>query len=416
MAMQDTSVYDRTVPMGTPAGFVGSAKRRDNRRGFRIKPGWVVIAALAIGIPTMANDDATVPLAVADADLGAADTHSHKAAGTHHDHDDDHGHGIADDGDPIEREHVETKGKKGHVDLDDTPAPPDLALPAVVLPSSRPVAPGKGPGAKRVLIIGIDGVRPDALKKAKTPNMDAIARVGAYNYDARSGEVTLSGPCWTSMLTGVIRQRHGITTNRITDISKLATWPTLFHRYHQKYPRMTKASIVGWRPLNSKILTDAPINVKESGGDRTITKKSVDLLNSDPNLGLLFVHLDNVDSAGHEYGHHPSARGYLRAIWQADYRIGKILEALNARADRDEWLIVVTTDHGGSKDGSHGRSIEAHRRIFMMMSGPDVIPGEIAGQPSIMDIAASVVEHLKLPSLDRGRALDGVALALPDAK
>ena len=67
--------------------------------------------------------------------------------------------------------------------------------------------------AKKVLIVGIDGCRPDALRAARTPAMDALWQEGAYSFSAQTDERTVSGPCWTSILTGVWPEKHGVLSN-----------------------------------------------------------------------------------------------------------------------------------------------------------------------------------------------------------
>ena len=41
-------------------------------------------------------------------------------------------------------------------------------------------------GTPRVLLIGIDGVRPDVLAEVATPNIDALAAAGWYTDQART--------------------------------------------------------------------------------------------------------------------------------------------------------------------------------------------------------------------------------------
>ena len=52
-----------------------------------------------------------------------------------------------------------------------------LALLLFTLPQTLTYA--AEPPAKYVLVIGVDGLRPDALKKAATPNFDKLAQNGA---------------------------------------------------------------------------------------------------------------------------------------------------------------------------------------------------------------------------------------------
>ena len=47
------------------------------------------------------------------------------------------------------------------------------------------------------------GMRPDAILYAKTPSMDAVIQTGVFNFDTIVEEDTISGPSWSSILTGL---------------------------------------------------------------------------------------------------------------------------------------------------------------------------------------------------------------------
>ena len=57
--------------------------------------------------------------------------------------------------------------------------------------------------AKKVLIIGVDGCRPDAMEVAATPNIDNLISNGLFRPDALNDDITYSGPGWSSILCGV---------------------------------------------------------------------------------------------------------------------------------------------------------------------------------------------------------------------
>ena len=59
----------------------------------------------------------------------------------------------------------------------------------------------------RVLMIGVDGMG-SFNSRASTPNIDKLFENGAVTYTALSSRPTVSGPCWTSMLTGAIPEVH----------------------------------------------------------------------------------------------------------------------------------------------------------------------------------------------------------------
>ena len=56
----------------------------------------------------------------------------------------------------------------------------------------------------KVLIIGIDGCRPDALLAAETPNMDKLRKSGAYTFKARTDEISSSGGGLSEKKTAIL--------------------------------------------------------------------------------------------------------------------------------------------------------------------------------------------------------------------
>lgn len=76
----------------------------------------------------------------------------------------------------------------------------------------------------KVLILGIDGCRPDALQAAATPNIDGLLQESVYSYDALTEGPTWSGVGWSGMLTGVWLAKHGVTDNSFSG-SNFAAYP-----------------------------------------------------------------------------------------------------------------------------------------------------------------------------------------------
>ena len=53
---------------------------------------------------------------------------------------------------------------------------------------------GGGNAAKKVLVIGLDGIRVDILAEATTPNIDRLIAESFFNDQARTNVRTVSGP------------------------------------------------------------------------------------------------------------------------------------------------------------------------------------------------------------------------------
>lgn len=66
---------------------------------------------------------------------------------------------------------------------------------------------------KHVVVMGFDGLSPDGLENANTPNFDKLISEGASTMHARAVLPTSSSTNWASMIMGAGPEQHGITSN-----------------------------------------------------------------------------------------------------------------------------------------------------------------------------------------------------------
>jgi len=122
--------------------------------------------------------------------------------------------------------------------------------------------------AKRVLVIGIDGTRPDALLRAETPNLDRLIREGTFTDTAQvlgtryDKNDTVSGPGWSSLLTGVWADKHGVHDNAFKG-ARFEAFPHFFKRLKDARPGARTVSLVSWEPIHQFILAEADIRRTE---------------------------------------------------------------------------------------------------------------------------------------------------------
>jgi predicted AlkP superfamily pyrophosphatase or phosphodiesterase len=262
----------------------------------------------------------------------------------------------------------------------------------------------------KVLIIGIDGVRPDCLLKAKTPNLDKLWENGAYSFSAKTDPISSSGICWTAMLTGVWHEKHNVLDNDYTN-PNIAEYPHYYHRVKQQKPDSKLYSVVNWSPIH-KILQDGDADIANYLlTDEKVTNRVADLLLND-NPDAMFVQLDEVDHAGHEYVYSENSEKYLAAIEKADTLVGNMISAIQNRKtySKENWLILVSTDHGGSNKG-HGKDIPEHTTIFYFVNGNDVKKGELKHQVNVIDVAITAMQHLGV-QIEKSWKLDGKVAGL----
>jgi predicted AlkP superfamily pyrophosphatase or phosphodiesterase len=237
--------------------------------------------------------------------------------------------------------------------------------------------------SKHALVIGLDGVRVDALQQAATPHLDALIAEGTVSYDAFAGGVlgeeteqpTFSGPGWSSILTGVWTNRHGVQVN-VFDDARFDEYPHFFARIREKNPDAYLSSFVTWGPINENILSSAEADAVFSANEADASAAG------------------DVVVAG--YG--PDVPEYVDAVETVDAQIGEMVDAIDARSTHasEDWLVVVTTDHGGIGKG-HGGQSEEERTIFMIASGGSVRPGQtVHPGPGHTAVPPTVMKHLGL--------------------
>lgn len=229
---------------------------------------------------------------------------------------------------------------------------------------------------KKVLLIGIDGCVPTALTKADTPNLDALMNNGTFSLDARNPKTTMSGPGWSSILSGVWEEKHGVTNNSFKG-ANFKAYPHFFKYVKKAYPNSRTVSISEWNPINEKIANEYSDVLKSSLNAAETRERAIAELGVD-NLTSMFLQFDGPDKTGHSSGFSAENEKYIKSIEEVDAAIGGIIEAMKNRKNyaKEDWLVIVTTDHGGIGT-SHGGNSEEERTVFMIVSGNNVPKQEI---------------------------------------
>lgn len=234
---------------------------------------------------------------------------------------------------------------------------------------------------RKVLIIGMDGARSDAFQQANTPNLDALIANGLFTYDAWHCGITVSGPSWSTIMTGVWWNKHGISSNAYTG-SNFNTYPYFTTRAKEIKPNLKCIEVCEWPPLIDNVYNDSwDVKLKTPDGDGASTATVAAAQLADPDVDAMFVYFDAVDLTGHSSGFSPTNPSYIQAIENVDANIGTVLTALYARPNyaSENWLILLTPDHGGIGTG-HGGITWEERHIWWIASGPAVAHQQITSQ------------------------------------
>lgn len=163
------------------------------------------------------------------------------------------------------------------------------------------------------------------------------------------GDICWSGPGWTSACTGVWRNSHGVSGNLFAT-QQFHDYPALFQRLKAARPDAVTACAVNWAPLGEHVLRPTDHSVTHEDDDAAVLVAAQSLLRDLPRLDLLFVHLDLIDAAGHEFDYGPAVPEYVAAVKETDARLAALLRTLHFErrwVDNEDWLTLITTDHGG---------------------------------------------------------------------
>ncbi|MFI5645169.1 alkaline phosphatase family protein [Kitasatospora sp. NPDC051705] len=283
-------------------------------------------------------------------------------------------------------------------------------------------APYKGlPGGVRqakTLVIGVDGTRYDKLLSADAPNLKALMAGGMTatgNLYANPLAPTLSGPGWSTIGTGVWPDKHQVKDNTFAG-ARFDLYPDFASRLENADPATSTLVIGSWNPITANVFNGrADVRIAESENDAKTASDAADYL-ANGNPDATFLHFDEVDEAGHSYG--GASPQYTAAIHSVDALVGQVVQAVKSRATygSEDWLIVVTTDHGHTDAGGHGGNSANERQTFVIADGAGYPAGSRRYDVKPVDVAPTVLAH-EGAAIDPAWQLDGQPIdrIVPDA-
>lgn len=245
----------------------------------------------------------------------------------------------------------------------------------------------EGKNAKKAIIIGYDGCRADALTLAEK-NFSGVNKMlgngasinlvycGGVNYPAENTQDTSTAPGWCSILTGVWADKHGITGNGITKDMK---HKTLMTSLTESKVIDSASFITSW---DGHFVTDDSTYKAEKAyceekglnvafnycsTDTQSANTAIKDIKSDDCSDFIFAIYEGTDHAGHSFGFSTN-----NPIYRAGFRLNDILayrtlNAIESREtyDSEDWLIIITSDHGGFETGHGGPTIQ-ERMTFII--------------------------------------------------
>jgi len=242
-----------------------------------------------------------------------------------------------------------------------------------------------GKTVKKCYIIGFDGARCDAvtvLKGSEQSGINTAAQQGGL-YAAYCGgesfffdkQKTCTAPGWASILTGEWADVHHVYDNGMVKSNDCLTVLT-------RLVEGGKAGSAAFKCVWGGHITDANatyrdevkytqdnnINVRWEtySWDDTLQAALLDEVRNPNCADIIFSIYERPDSAGHDTGFSKDNPAYTQAIKLCDKDAYDLIQAIQSRASyaSEDWLIIITSDHGGYQTG-HGTRTFGTRTTFI---------------------------------------------------
>lgn len=213
--------------------------------------------------------------------------------------------------------------------------------------------------SRKILIICVDGLGPEYIEAASTPNMDRMTKI-----IGRSVIPSVTNVNNVSIITGSPPSVHGITSNywldrdtgeeKLMESAEFLCHPTILQR--AKDQGMSTALLTSKKKLLYLLNTGADYSLSAEEPDEEMIKKigpAVDIYSPDINPWLFraarfllkernpdILYCSTTDGMMHKYA--PDEEGSIKHIQELDSVLGEILAE---NLDRE---IYLTADHGMS--------------------------------------------------------------------
>ena len=232
-------------------------------------------------------------------------------------------------------------------------------------------------------------MRPDGFLSCGNPFAADLMKKGTYTMHGKTVFPSVTLPCHMSMFHSVPPQRHGITTNLY--MPPVRPVNGLMEQIHAA--KKTCGFFYGWEPLRD-IARPGSLNYAGYArarsyeySDRILTDQAIDYVKKyAPDFVFLYM-VETDEKGGHDHGW--MSEEYLRRISIALDNVKAVMEQC------PDYTFIITADHGGH-DRIHGLDIPEDMTIPLIMVGEDFIPEKEISGVSILDVAPTVADLLKI--------------------
>ena len=281
---------------------------------------------------------------------------------------------------------------------------------------------------RKAVYVIIDGVTAEMIQSLELPAIQEIASEGTFAKCYTGGTVgrydqtpTISAIGYTNILTATWANKHNVWGN--DNLSPNYNYWTIFRIAEEQDREVKTALFSSWTDNRTVLLGEGK---PETGNlkidyvfdgydhdhenfpgkeydlrifdiDEHVSKKAAECIRTDaPDLS--WVYLWYTDDAGHIFGAGETMDEFIRL---ADKQISRIWEAVKYREANfnEEWMVVITTDHGREYNGFHHGEQSYSERSCWVSTNIETNERLSRGAGAIIDINPSIcrVMGFKVP-------------------
>lgn len=262
---------------------------------------------------------------------------------------------------------------------------------------------------KKIVLVVIDGLRPDAITPERLPVLHTLLRRGWQAGAAVTVRPSITVAALSSLATGVAPETHGLVNTSLQSMGRLrgvrplpdelrrmGVETTIFTSHLSGSARWVAGALLRFAGV-TRLLPTPP-------APGSMVETALSHLARNPGRELVVLYLNDADLAGHAWGWMSPA--YL----QAAATIDRALAGLEVFAEDPDTLVILTADHGGGgvlpQDHDHPHPLNDGIPVGML--GGRVMPGLVSGESvRLLDIPPTVLHGFggTAPAEYQGRVL-----------
>ena len=276
---------------------------------------------------------------------------------------------------------------------------------------------------RKAVYVIIDGVTAEMIERLQPPAIEEIASEGTFGKCFTGGTVgrydqtpTISAIGYTNILTATWANKHNVWGN--DNLSPNYNYWTIFRIAKEQDREVTTGLFSSWQDnrtvllgegkpetdnleidyvcdgydLDHEAFPDKEHDLRIFDIDEHVSKMAAECIRENaPDLS--WVYLWYTDDAGHIFGAGETLDDF---ILLADRQVARIWEAVKYREANfnEEWMVVITTDHGREYNGFHHGEQSYSERSCWISTNVKANERLTGGSGAIIDINPSICRFM----------------------